>query len=73
MQSSDSIAKDAMLGEKAVSEENYAGRGPAKQEEKEGKMLEGYDEDEIREQEKENFIQEELYIHAKVSLAVFVI
>ena len=60
-QSADSIAQDAMLGEKKVSEENYAGREP-------GKGTEGLEEDEeeAREQEKENFVQEELYIHGKV-------
>lgn len=58
--SSDSIAKDAMLGGKKVSEENYAGRAP-------GKGVEGSeDEEEAREQEKENFVQEQLYIHGKV-------
>ena len=56
--SSDSIAKDAMLGGKKVSEENYAGRSPGKGD---------GDEEESREQEIENFIQEELYIHGKVS------
>ena len=55
--SSDSIAQDAMLGEKNVTDENYAGRWPG--------VGDG-DEEELREQEKENFIQEELYIHAKV-------
>ena len=55
--SSDSISKDALLGEKKVSEENYAGRSPGKGD---------GDEEEAREQEKENFIQEELYIHGKV-------
>ena len=55
--SSDSIAQDAMLGGKKVSEENYAGREPG--------LGEG-DPEELREQEKENFVQEELYIHGKV-------
>ena len=59
MLSSDSIAKDAMLNEKKVSEENYAGRSPGKGE---------GDQEEEREQEKENFIQEELYIHGKVRM-----
>jgi phospholipase D1/2 len=55
----DSIAKDAMLGEPKPSEERWAGR-------------DGQDNDgdaqaeEDREQEKENFVQEELYIHGKV-------
>lgn len=59
----DSIAKDALLGEPKVSEENYAGRKPnaGGKDEKENKKL--------REQEKENFVQEELYIHDKVSRA----
>jgi phospholipase D1/2 len=57
--SADSIAHDALLGGKKVSEENYAGRSSSK----------GNEEDEeAREQEKENFIQEELYIHGKVSV-----
>lgn len=57
--SSDSIAHDAMLDGKKVSDENYAGRAPGKGQEE--------DDEEAREQEKENFVQEELYIHAKVS------
>ncbi|EMC96787.1 hypothetical protein BAUCODRAFT_489830 [Baudoinia panamericana UAMH 10762] len=60
VQSEDSIAKDAMLGEKKVSEENWAGRKPG---------LGGTDDrenDQLREQELENFICEELYIHAKL-------
>lgn len=44
----DSIAKDAMLGEKKVSEERW-------------------DDDDL-ETEKENFVQEELYIHGKVCI-----
>lgn len=60
VQSEDSIAKDAMLGEPKVSEENYAGRSPGK----------GQGNDaELRQQENENFIQEELYIHAKVGVS----
>lgn len=46
VKSEDSIAKNAMLGERKVSEEKWDG-------------------DDI-EQEKENFVQEELYIHGKV-------
>ena len=65
--SPDSIAKDAMLGEKKVSEENYAGRKPGTG--VEGKS-DGTEEEEMREQEKENFVQEELYIHGKVSLCL---
>lgn len=57
---SDSIAKNAMLGEKKVSEEIWAGG--------ETHNLDGYGEDEIANSEKENFIQEQLYIHGKVSL-----
>ncbi|EME48297.1 hypothetical protein DOTSEDRAFT_168035 [Dothistroma septosporum NZE10] len=59
-QSLDSIAKDAMLGQKNVSEEGYAGRTP------DGKKK-GEDEhsEDLRQQELENFVQEELYIHGK--------
>lgn len=46
--SADSIAKDAMLNERKVSEEPW--------------------DDGDLEQEKENFVQEELYIHGKVSI-----
>lgn len=56
----DSIAKDAMLGEPKPSEEAYAGR--------DGQDTEG-DAEDSREQEKENFVQEELYIHGKVRSA----
>ncbi len=56
--STDSIAQNAMLGGKKVSEEDYAGRGDGKSEE----------DKESKEQEIENFIQEELYIHGKVSI-----
>lgn len=59
LQSSDSIAKNAMLGEQKVSEENWAGREPG--------HMDGLNEDEAKDQEKENFIQEQLYIHGKVS------
>lgn len=55
--STDSIAKDALLAGIKPSEENYAGRKPG---EGDG------DPQESREQEVENFIQEELYIHGKV-------
>lgn len=55
--SSDSIAQDALLGDKKVSAEDYPGRTPGSDEE---------DKDDEKEQEKENFIQEELYIHGKV-------
>ena len=60
-ESLDSIAKDALLGQKKVSEEGYAGRTP------DGKMK-GDDEhsEDLRQQELENFVQEELYIHGKV-------
>ena len=58
----DSIAKDAMLGEPKPSEEMYAGR---EKERKEDDPADTEAED-LREQEKENFIQEELYIHGKV-------
>ena len=53
----DSIAADAMLGESKPSEENWAGREPG-----EGPG----DPEDMRESEKENFVQEELYIHSKV-------
>lgn len=56
LQSSDSIAKNAMLGEKNVSEEKWAGGIPG---------VDGLDED-VVDQEKENFVQEQLYIHGKV-------
>lgn len=59
IRSDDSIAKDAMLGESKVSEEEWAGRQPDNTEH-------GEDQND-REQETENFIQEELYIHGKVS------
>ncbi|GAB7359169.1 hypothetical protein MBLNU230_g5236t1 [Neophaeotheca triangularis] len=55
--SKDSIAEDAMLGTKKVSEENYAGREPGKGE---------GDPEENRQQEVENFVHEELYIHGKL-------
>ncbi|KAK0985521.1 hypothetical protein LTR91_005905 [Friedmanniomyces endolithicus] len=61
VRSVDSIAKDAMLGEPKVSEEDYAGRGET------GRDGNNEQSDaDMREQEKENFIQEELYIHGKV-------
>lgn len=59
-QISDSIAHNAMLDGGKVSDEVWAGRG--------GGQQDGMEENEAREQEKENFIQEQLYIHAKVSL-----
>jgi phospholipase D1/2 len=49
--SEDSVAKNAMLGEKKVSEEKW-------------------DENDY-EQEKENWVQEELYVHGKVSRLYF--
>lgn len=55
--SEDSIAKDAMLNEKKVSDERWAGRSA---------KGEG-DEEKDKQQEAENFVQEELYIHGKVS------
>lgn len=59
--SQDSIAKNAMLGEGKVSDEPWPGRS--------SEPYEGHGElsNDLREQEKENFIQEELYIHGKVS------
>lgn len=57
----DSIAKDAMLGEPKPSEEVWAGR-------EDGIKEDDAEAEESREQEKENFIQEELYIHGKVRL-----
>jgi phospholipase D1/2 len=61
VQSVDSIAKDALLSDTKPSEENYAGRSPGKTEAENAE-----EEEEAREQEKENFIQEQLYIHGKV-------
>lgn len=61
VQSRDSIAQNAMLGEKRVSDEEYAGRGSGT-----GNLD---NDDEMREQEMENFVHEELYIHSKVSLS----
>jgi len=58
----DSIAKDAMLGEPKPSEEMYAGR---EQDRKQDDVADTEAED-LREQEKENFVQEELYIHGKL-------
>ncbi|KAF2771924.1 phospholipase D/nuclease [Teratosphaeria nubilosa] len=52
-----SIAKDAMLGEKKVSEEPWRGRGGEK---------DGGNDPEKAAQEVANFVQEELYIHGKV-------
>lgn len=60
-ESVDSIAKDAMLDEPKPSEETWAGREPLTEDVGEDEL------EEMREQEKENFIQEELYIHGKVS------
>ncbi|KAK3112262.1 hypothetical protein LTR53_011642 [Teratosphaeriaceae sp. CCFEE 6253] len=57
----DSIAKDAMLDEPKPSQEDYAGRAPGKS----GQGLDGQEDADLREQEKENFVQEELYIHGK--------
>jgi len=59
--SRDSIARDALLGQKLPSEETYSGRDD------DGKP-QGDDEEsrENRQQEVENFVQEELYIHAKL-------
>lgn len=71
VQSVDSIAKDALLGEKKVSEENYAGRSPGtgmRDDSHELASEESKKMAELREQEKENFVQEELYIHGKVSI-----
>ena len=62
VQSVDSIAKAAMLGEKKPSEETWEGRT-------EDGQPKGTDEhsEELRQRETDNFVQEELYIHAKVS------
>lgn len=62
-ESVDSIAKDAMLGERKVSEEPWPGRGHGRQDGDGDTKAE-----EEREKEKENFVQEELYIHDKVRL-----
>jgi phospholipase D1/2 len=57
----DSIAKDAMLSDKTPSQEPYIGR------DENGKRVGSEEEDEEnRQQELENFVQEELYIHGKV-------
>ena len=61
VKSEDTIAKDALLGEPKPSEETYAGRDEHKGE---------GDNQALRDQELENFVQEELYIHGKVR-AVF--
>lgn len=59
--SEDTIAKDALLGEKPPSKEAYAGRTET------GKPDGDSEEDqEHRQQEVENFVQEELYIHGKL-------
>jgi len=57
----DSIAKDAMLGEPKPSEEGWPGRDVEDPTNVEA--------EEKRELEKENFVQEELYIHGKVCLS----
>lgn len=63
--SSDSIAANAMLGQKKTSEEPYIGR------DENGNRVGTEDEDEEnRQQELENFVQEELYIHGKVRLHI---
>lgn len=61
VRSADSIAKDALLAGIKPSEEDYIGRGASDDKTEQA--------EEMREQEKENFVQEELYIHAKVSVA----
>lgn len=59
--SNDSIAHNAMLNGKKPSEEPYVGR------DENGKRVGHEEEDEEnRQQELENFVQEELYIHGKV-------
>ena len=77
VQSMDSIAKKAMLGQPTVSEENWAGRKPntggTHEEDEEGITRIGGDQEQLREQEKENFIQEELYIHGKVRLTMSIL
>ena len=57
----DSIAKDALLSGVKPSEEDYAGRNTGQEDTEELQ--------EQREQEKDNFVQEELYIHGKVSIS----
>jgi phospholipase D1/2 len=64
----DSIAKDAMLNEPTPAQEAYAGRhdnGEPILEEEGGRSA--VELEKLREQENENFVQEELYIHGKVS------
>lgn len=58
---SDSIAQDAMLGQPKVSEEAWAGHDAA--------QMDGLHEDDGRDAEKENFVQEQLYIHGKTLIA----
>jgi phospholipase D1/2 len=59
--SADSIAKGALIDEKPPSQETYAGRG------ENGEHV-GDDEEaeDLRQQEVDNFVQEELYIHSKL-------
>jgi len=61
VESEDSIAKDALLGQKKPSEENYAGRDDNGEPQGDSEH-----DQEIRQQELENFVQEELYIHGKI-------
>jgi phospholipase D1/2 len=59
--SADTIAKGALIDEKPPSQEIYAGRG------ENGEPIGDSEADEdLRQQEVENFVQEELYIHAKL-------
>lgn len=67
-ESEDTIAKNALLGQKKVSEEGYAGRND------DGTKKGDTEKDEsLRQQELENFVQEELYIHGKVRLSMLLI
>lgn len=59
--SRDTISQDSLLGEKRVSDEAWAGR------DKDGKPQDGPEAEDLRETEVQHFVQEELYIHAKVS------
>lgn len=79
VQSADSIAKDAMLGEKKPSEETYPGRTEDGKEDGDEEKDQEHRQQEVSLGTKnrsrtpltatklENFVQEELYIHSKVS------
>ncbi|OQN95304.1 hypothetical protein B0A48_18461 [Cryoendolithus antarcticus] len=69
VRSVDSIAKDALLNEPKPSEEPYVGRkldGTPIMDNQLGQP--DSEAEKLREQEKENFVQEELYIHGKLCI-----